>query len=170
MIHILPHFQKHNRLLSTNMTAHLWTVSRWHASPGYRTNSQRETLWLNGCLPRPTTFIRCPLSAIDPVYFWARRPTFIFITLLSEHTVGPRSSPPSCPLGLIWPRVLDLMSSWPSGLSLFASSINPCSRLTRFGNFTGLCKKKSQFSRCVDKEMGGGKKKKKTRADHIGSV
>lgn len=44
--------------------------------------------------------------------------------------------------GLIWLHVLDLMSSWPSGISLFASSISPCSRLTCFGDFTQLFKKK----------------------------
>lgn len=147
MIHILPHFQKHNRLLSTNMTAHLWTVSRWHVLRGTeQIHKERNRLcgWM-AAYPDPLPSSAVPFLPSTPVYFWARHPTFIFITLLSEHTVGPRSSPPSCPLGLIWPRVLDLMSSWPSGLSLFASSINPCSRLTRLGNFTGLCKKKKSI-------------------------
>lgn len=79
--------------------------------------------------------VLCPLSATTtvclllcaPLLFWS----FFCASVLPQQ-------------GLIWPHVLDLMSSWPSGISRFASSINPCSRLTRFGDFTRLCLKKKK--------------------------
>lgn len=39
------------------------------------------------------------------------------------------------------------MSPWPSGISLFASSVSPCSGLTCFGDFTVLWKKKRESER-----------------------
>lgn len=69
----------------------------------------------------------CACSSVPRFYFWS----FFCASVLPQQ-------------GLIWPDVLDLMSSWPSGISRFASSINPCSRLTRFGDFTRLCLKKKK--------------------------
>lgn len=164
MIHILPHFQKHNRLLSTNMTAHLWTVSRWHASPGYRTNSQREkqTLWLNGCLPRPTTFIRCPLSAIDPCVFLSQAPNFYFYhsfvwaysrAALISAFLPPRPNLASC-FGLD-----ELVAQWTKPVCLLHKPMFQAYTLWQL--YRALQKKKVNLAAVWIKKWVGGKKKKK---------
>lgn len=87
-------------------------------------------------------FDDCPLCR-HSCAFGALCPGFIFVILFTEHSLKLYSSPLLLQ-GLIWPRALDLMSLWPSGISLFASSVSPCSRLTCFGDFTQLCKKKKK--------------------------
>lgn len=137
------------------------TVNRWHSSLGYSkmyqspgkkidfvsewqsTQATSESL---SSFSLSIVLFLPPQLCIRSFYFdhsfvWAYSQT----ALISAPAARPNLA--SC---------LDLMSSWPTGISPFASSVNPCSRLTRFGDFTRLCKKKKKchFSCRVDKENG----------------
>lgn len=88
-------------------------------------------------------FVHCPLSATTVVYLEPRA-RLLFLSFFCLSIQSNCTHLRFCRFCLIWPHVLDLMSPWPSGISLFASSISPCSRLTCFGNFTQLCKKRGK--------------------------
>lgn len=161
MIHILPHFQKHNRLLSTNMTAHLWTVSSWHASLGYSTNSEREIDFVAAWLPTQTHHFH-PLSPFchRPVCIFEPSAQLLFLSLfclsiraaLISAFLPPRPNLASC-FGLD-----ELVAQWTKPVCLLHKPMFQAYTLWQL--YRALQKKKSQFSRRVDKEMGGGKKKK----------